>query len=251
PGAIVRRQPFGGWNRSAIGPGAKAGGPNYLHGLVNWADRPVTQASDVVLPAAQGLLAAAPRSGGAPEWLHRAMDSDAHAWETECGRQRAAPDLRVARNILRYLPESITIRIAGSASILSGLRVVAAGLAAGAAPDVSAEIGLPEPIVGALGDAGITYTVENVARWHERVAGLAAGQDADTSTRIRIVAAAHDRELVAQETLAAAHGAPDIALYDGPVVSAGRVEMLAHLREQAVSITAHRFGTPDHLSDGL
>jgi len=27
--------------------------------------------------------------------------------------------------------------------------------------------------------------------------------------------------------------------------------MLAHLREQAVSITAHRFGTPNELSLGL
>ncbi len=29
-GAVVRRQPFGGWKRSCIGPGAKAGGPNYV-----------------------------------------------------------------------------------------------------------------------------------------------------------------------------------------------------------------------------
>src|ERR1700737_2505392 len=29
-GAIVQRQPFGGWKRSGIGPGAKAGGPNYV-----------------------------------------------------------------------------------------------------------------------------------------------------------------------------------------------------------------------------
>ena len=28
-GAIVRRQPFGGWKKSSLGPGAKAGGPNY------------------------------------------------------------------------------------------------------------------------------------------------------------------------------------------------------------------------------
>ena len=35
-GAIVARQPFGGWKRSAVGPGTKAGGPNYIrltHGL--------------------------------------------------------------------------------------------------------------------------------------------------------------------------------------------------------------------------
>src|SRR5690606_23127349 len=32
-GAIVQRQPFGGWKRSVVGAGAKAGGPNYLLGL--------------------------------------------------------------------------------------------------------------------------------------------------------------------------------------------------------------------------
>ncbi len=35
-GAIVRRQPFGGWKRSVVGPGAKAGGPNYLLNLGTW-----------------------------------------------------------------------------------------------------------------------------------------------------------------------------------------------------------------------
>ena len=30
-GAIVQRQPFGGWKRSSVGPGAKAGGPNYVN----------------------------------------------------------------------------------------------------------------------------------------------------------------------------------------------------------------------------
>ncbi len=28
-GAVVQRQPFGGWKKSSVGPGAKAGGPNY------------------------------------------------------------------------------------------------------------------------------------------------------------------------------------------------------------------------------
>ena len=35
-GAIVRRQPFGGWKRSVVGPGAKAGGPNYVASLGSW-----------------------------------------------------------------------------------------------------------------------------------------------------------------------------------------------------------------------
>lgn len=250
-GAIVRRQPFGGWKRSAIGPGAKAGGPNYLHGLVDWVDRPVSHAPGDVVPAVRGLLIAAEQAGLPTAWLQRAMNSDARAWAAEFGRNRDVSDLRVERNILRYLPESITIRIAGSASILSAVRVIAAGLAAGATPDVSTEVPLPEQISSALRDAGIDYGVDDLARWYDRVAGLAARRDPNTSTRIRIVAGDNDRDRVARDTVAAAGGAPDIALYGGPVVSAGRVEMLAHLREQAISVTAHRFGTPDHLSDGL
>ena len=38
-GAIVRRQPFGGWKRSVVGPGAKAGGPNYVASLGTWPAR--------------------------------------------------------------------------------------------------------------------------------------------------------------------------------------------------------------------
>ena len=37
-GAIVRRQPFGGWKRSAVGGGAKAGGPNYVSQLGTWSE---------------------------------------------------------------------------------------------------------------------------------------------------------------------------------------------------------------------
>jgi RHH-type proline utilization regulon transcriptional repressor/proline dehydrogenase/delta 1-pyrroline-5-carboxylate dehydrogenase len=35
-GAIVRRQPFGGWKGSSVGPGAKAGGPNYVAMFGHW-----------------------------------------------------------------------------------------------------------------------------------------------------------------------------------------------------------------------
>ena len=49
-GAIVRRQPFGGWKRSSVGAGTKAGGPNYLVGLTDWVSRPST-ATAVAGPA--------------------------------------------------------------------------------------------------------------------------------------------------------------------------------------------------------
>ena len=35
-GAVVSRQPFGGWKRSSVGPTAKAGGPHYVECLRHW-----------------------------------------------------------------------------------------------------------------------------------------------------------------------------------------------------------------------
>lgn len=37
-GAIVNRQPFGGWKKSVMGPATKAGGPNYVLTMGTWTD---------------------------------------------------------------------------------------------------------------------------------------------------------------------------------------------------------------------
>lgn len=44
-GAIVQRQPFGGWKHSAVGPGAKAGGPNYVAAFRDWTETRLPSAS--------------------------------------------------------------------------------------------------------------------------------------------------------------------------------------------------------------
>ena len=59
-GAIVQRQPFGGWKRSVVGPGAKAGGPNYVAQLGHW-----TNTGSAV---ARGRGRPAIRSGGPRSW---------------------------------------------------------------------------------------------------------------------------------------------------------------------------------------
>ena len=58
-------------------------------------------------------------------------------------------------------------------------------------------------------------------------------------------------DLITKAVAEATNGKPDVAVYASPVTAAGRVEMLPFLHEQAVSITAHRFGTPNPLSDEL
>ena len=46
----------------------------------------------------------------------------------------------------------------------------------------------------------------------------------------------------------AVDGDPDLAVYDGEVTSAGRIELLPFVHEQAIAITAHRYGNPDDWS---
>ena len=43
---------------------------------------------------------------------------------------------------------------------------------------------------------------------------------------------------------AAVGGSPDVAIHSDPVTESGRVELLPFLSEQAISMTAHRFGNP-------
>jgi RHH-type proline utilization regulon transcriptional repressor/proline dehydrogenase/delta 1-pyrroline-5-carboxylate dehydrogenase len=45
-GAIVNRQPFGGWRRSSVGPTAKAGGHHYVNSLRRWT--PLTNAESAI-----------------------------------------------------------------------------------------------------------------------------------------------------------------------------------------------------------
>ena len=49
----------------------------------------------------------------------------------------------------------------------------------------------------------------------------------------------------------ATNGNPGVAVYPNDVTESGRVDLLPFLKEQAISITAHRFGTPNHLTDSL
>lgn len=252
-GAIVRRQSFGGWKKSAIGAGTKAGGPNYLHGLVDWEDAPVTSPLRAPRAVVSPLLTAAQLAGVAGEdleWLRAALGSDAAAWDDEFGIARDASQLGVERNLLRYLPVPVVVRAAVDASLPHIIRVIAAGIAAGAKPILSTPIALPEAVQNAFAAAGVSLSFEDDAAWAAHLAALAAKQGTAASARVRIVAG-DSREAVVAAAFAATNGKPDVAIYGGAVVAAGRVEMLPFLHEQAVSITAHRFGTLNQLSEGI
>ncbi len=234
-GAIVRRQPFGGWKRSAVGAGGKAGGPNYLHGLVDWRDaapesRPVT-----LTAAIEAVVSAADDA-----WLRAAVATDERAWQDEFGVARDVSALGVERNVFRYLPTPVTVRVAGDASEIQGVRAVLAGVRAGSDVTASFATAPSKKVAAALAAAGVQVSVDKDAAWLKTLA-----KKGSSTGRIRLVGGS------AADVAAALQGSIDVAVWSHPVTSAGRVEMLPFLHEQAVSITNHRFGNPTTLSDGL
>ena len=291
-GAIVQRQPFGGWKRSSVGTGAKAGGPNHLIGLGSWRDtggagsttlhlRGLDSRITALIEAAQPSL-----DYTAFEWLRRAALADALAWDREFGRVRDVSRLGVERNLFRYRSVPVAVRATGEAPLRALLRVAIAAIRGGGAFTLSSPIGLPAAVRRVLGEAGVTVFVESDAEWIQRFTGPAATADGPVPfgsgllasqhlpegraesgghrdgsergavvegapqrpNRVRIVGAADDVAALHAALAAAVQGDPDLAIFAGEVTTAGRIELLPFLHEQAIAITAHRYGNPDDWS---
>jgi RHH-type transcriptional regulator, proline utilization regulon repressor / proline dehydrogenase / delta 1-pyrroline-5-carboxylate dehydrogenase len=245
-GAIVRRQPFGGWKRSSVGASAKAGGPNYLMTLGSWRALESDPGEDLTLEGiSEPVARVIKRAQVGLEFLEfdrvrLAAVRDEKAWLTEFGVARDVSGLGVERNVFRYRPLPVTVRLAEGAPMGDLIRLIVAATRAGSALFVSTYLPLPESLVELFGDFASptllqSVIVESDARWHAR---LVAGEL--KTTRIRLAGGS------ASVLAGIVGGNPDVAIFGGPITTAGRIELLPFLHEQAVSITAHRFGNPDH-----
>ncbi len=241
-GAIVQRQPFGGWKASAVGAGAKAGGPNYLLSLTSWRDD-YTRSTPV------------PRRATNPRWelLFRLANEHGagQGWLRDCAvRDEIAHDgyfaphdrtgLGCEANILRYFRTPVTIRYCDPAghhrndllrTLLAGLTAGARALRAGAEGRTVLRVSASaqdDQLAAACSGLGVEFVVEDrdeFDRWVQR--------EPRAEKRVRSVGV--------RENL---HYPVGCAHYDEPPVSDAIIEAQPYLIEQAVSITTHRFGSP-------
>ncbi len=244
-GAIVLRQPFGGFGKSSVGPGIKAGGPNYVAQLMNFwegaesdydtADKLVSgdqQLDDLFADLAAG-------EAGRPHDLRRvlaAMTSYAFYHQSEFARVHDHFRLLGQDNLRRYLPiRELRIRVHPDDSFFDLFARVAAARTAGCRITVS---NLP----------GVTANIETLAQLTESWGGsiefvqesdeeLAAVVQAGQTDRIRY--AAPDRVPVVLLETAAAQG---FFIASAPVLAHGRIELLWYCREQSISDSYHRYG---------
>ncbi|PRY67873.1 L-proline dehydrogenase [Glaciihabitans tibetensis] len=250
-GAIVQRQPFGGWKRSSVGTGAKAGGPNYLLALGDWAPLEAPPSDDLRLDGLSRQVSKVIKVSQVGmqydefDRVRRAAQNDEAAWVSEFGLARDVSGLVIERNVLRYRPAPVTLRLSEKHALGDLVRLIAAAARTRSPLTISSALPLPASLVElfeakASPVAVNSVTVESDARWLERVRGGAV-----ETSRIRLIGGDPAQ-------LAFALGdRVDIAVYAGPVTTAGRIELLTFLREQSVSITAHRFGTLDPELSGL
>jgi RHH-type proline utilization regulon transcriptional repressor/proline dehydrogenase/delta 1-pyrroline-5-carboxylate dehydrogenase len=171
-------------------------------------------------------------------FLRRSLGDDRRVGESVYGVSHDPAGLGVERNVFRYHPSAVTIRASGFVPAAEILRVFAAGIRAGSTINISTSESLPEELVALMrqspegsGHLG-GYVVES-----ER--GFVVRTAASPPARIRLLGGRADALAVAFD------GAPEVAIYGDDVTESGRVEMLPFVKEQAVSITAHRFGAPD------
>jgi RHH-type proline utilization regulon transcriptional repressor/proline dehydrogenase/delta 1-pyrroline-5-carboxylate dehydrogenase len=232
-GAIVGRQPFGGWKGSSVGPGAKAGGPNYVLQLGRW--RQVTPPPGDGEPLPEPLAALLERClAELPDAEERALvcasaTSYARAWRHHFGREHDPGPILGEGNTFRYRPcRRVVVR--GTSRAALGLSQVALAACAAGVPLTVSLSPDSRPAAWLDESGGLTLVVEAEAGFVERVAHP---EDAE---RVRIW------EPISTAARAAAN-AVGLTVIDAPVLANGRLELRWYLREQTVSRVLHRHGS--------
>jgi RHH-type proline utilization regulon transcriptional repressor/proline dehydrogenase/delta 1-pyrroline-5-carboxylate dehydrogenase len=230
-GAIVGRQPFGGWKASSVGPGAKAGGPNYVLQLARWRQvtRPAVDDEPLPEPMAallEGCLAEL-SDADARALVRASASSYARAWRRHFSREHDPSAILGERNAFRYRPcHRVIVRgptTAALGQVILAACVVGTPLTVSLPPDARPWAWLAEC-------GGVDLVVEADAGLVERLA------HPEGAERLRVW------EPISSAVRAAA-SASGVTVIDAPLLASGRLELRWYLREQTVCRILHRHGS--------
>jgi RHH-type transcriptional regulator, proline utilization regulon repressor / proline dehydrogenase / delta 1-pyrroline-5-carboxylate dehydrogenase len=253
-GAIVRRQPFGGWKASSVGPGAKAGGPNYVLQLARWREKARPAVVDEPFPEPMAVLLerclAELAGSDARDLVRASAASYARAWRRHFGREHDPSAVLGEDNVFRYRPCRRVI-VRGSIEREDAAATLCQVLLVARVANVPLTVSLPSgesPWSWLDENENTTVVVETESALAERMARPGEAE------RLRAW------EPVSAAVRVAANRA-GIAVIDAPVLANGRLELRWYLREQTVSRVLHRYGSliqtspasravdPDHAPD--
>ena len=181
-GAIVRRQPFGGWKRSVMGPGVKAGGPNYVESLGNFSC--------------------------VEDWNPRSFED---AVRVSASRDLATSDpshLVAETNVFRYVAlRRVLLRVDDIVDDRTISLVASAGRGLGVAVSVSSPIAREVPVELVVeDDATFAERLARVEQWRERperIRFLAVPSDEVRLAALDMGISIDDRDFVAHPPIEA------------------------------------------------
>lgn len=237
-GAIVRRQPFGGWKKSSFGPGSKAGGPSYCYNFVNWTESGLPKDRNAPTTETSALLTNVKklvRNDLERENLQVTAWAYSWAWNSHFASSHDPSSVHGERNILRYRPvRRMFYRFNDDTAMMSVFRAAIAGSTTGLPLEISLSPLLADQVRAQLkGQEKITLVEESETEFATRLP-LAIGEKKDTGP-LRVIG-------TASLTLHKAAHALGIPVIDEGVHPTGRIEMRYWLREQCISELRHRYG---------
>lgn len=220
-GAIVRRQPFGGCKGSSFGPGAKAGGPNYVAQFLT--------PSQIALPSEKSplpgsllpLIESLKSFQLSEEQVHIWKKSaENYAYWAEILKEKTDPSCILGQdNYFYHVPlEKAVLRIQEKQE-LPLLQIAAACLIC----QIPLEISSSGPL--SLMIEGISVIIESEEAFIERI----------QTSKVRLLGSPSKALLKKSAELG-------IYLQTQPVLASGRIELLHYLREVSLSVNYHRYG---------
>ncbi|MDH3599574.1 MAG: proline dehydrogenase family protein [Candidatus Tectomicrobia bacterium] len=231
-GAIVQRQPFGGWKASSVGPGAKAGGPNYVLQFAHWQQVRLPKRRAKISGKLAPLLSRCSNQVLDPEgrdWLRASAKSYAWHWQAYFSQEHDPSRLSGESNVLRYQPcRGLIVRL----------------------PDYPAPISVAQVIL-AVRMTGQSLTVslssaDSVWSWLVHEEGISVAVEDESGLAVRLQEThAYDRLRLlgpVSEALRRVANEAGIHVIDAAALANGRLELRHYLREQAISHTMHRYG---------
>ena len=232
-GAIVRRQPFGGWKDSSVGPGPKAGGPNYVAAFCDWTETALPTLNSNVNSSVHQLLDSLERVGFSSAQvnaLKKVAGSYAYWWEREFSVEHDPSQVHGETNHFRYRPRPwhmLRLNAHPEEAQEIAARVALACQTTGTRLHVSSQESA-EWAREFCSTVGGELTVETDQQLVSKLAKMKGGT-------LRIVGS-YDVNSFAPAVIG------NIPIVRPTVLGNGRIELLNYLREQSVSETVHQYG---------
>ena len=240
-GAIVQRQPFGGWKDSSVGPGVKAGGPNYVAAFREWTDdeSAALDSTDPANQTAEALIASLSKHVP-PEFhssLAHSVASYAHWWQREFSVPHDPSQLHGQKNVFCYRPQPQHVLRFEQVDRLQPehlsavARVVAACQLTNCPLFISSTVRHQE-IEALLTE--VSWAISAEVRAESTEAFIEWLKTLNHGT-LRVVGK-HQAEQFSPSAIG------NIFIVSPRVLSNGRIELMNYLREQSISETVHRYG---------